>query len=257
MATFHSFTKLPLELRLAIWEMTVEPREVEVRIVMASPPDPYLVTRPHPNRWIYIDDERFREAMGNLPESTRKERKAKRKAREAFPPWRPYVHMVSSSIPAVLQTCREVRNYGLYQRISLDPDGLRGMEHPRYVWLNLAIDIVNIGTAFLNYFLPIAPSIKQLKLKRDIGDEWWYDYEHALLPSFTNVEKIYMACSDGFYYWGDEYARFPWPCPLENIVFIDHAYLGGRLEADYLEMERLQIEMVEGRLIGQPVERLA
>jgi hypothetical protein len=32
MATFHPFPRLPAELRIQIWEMTVEPRVVDVRL---------------------------------------------------------------------------------------------------------------------------------------------------------------------------------------------------------------------------------
>jgi hypothetical protein len=45
-ATFHPFPRLPFELRAYIWELTVEPRIVEVRVVVKKiegrPPVRYL-----------------------------------------------------------------------------------------------------------------------------------------------------------------------------------------------------------------------
>ncbi|KAF2809811.1 uncharacterized protein BDZ99DRAFT_36873 [Mytilinidion resinicola] len=38
MATFHPFPRLPVELRARIWEMTVEPRTVEIRLAHAAQP---------------------------------------------------------------------------------------------------------------------------------------------------------------------------------------------------------------------------
>ncbi|KAH7392864.1 hypothetical protein BKA66DRAFT_567599 [Pyrenochaeta sp. MPI-SDFR-AT-0127] len=100
------------------------------------------------------------------------------------------------------------------------------------------------------YFLPIASSIKRLKLSREFGDEWWSEYEKDLLPSFVNVEEIHMVWIDGIWNWGDDPGHFPWPCPIENVVFIEVHPVEGYLVGDYLEVHRIQMEMVEGRMIG-------
>ncbi|KAF2027755.1 hypothetical protein EK21DRAFT_71285 [Setomelanomma holmii] len=199
MSTFYPFPRLPLVLRLAIWEMTVEPREVEVRIVQPMPEDP----------------------------------------RE------PYVHMVSSTIPAALHTCREARNHGLYRRISLDVDEQHGTDR-RYVWLNLNIDLIDIGKSHLVYFLPIASSIQGLRLNS--GN---FYYEKDLLRFFLNVEKIHVVCIDRFWDWGDGVDACLWPCAIENVVFIDEdAGYGKHVEGDYLEVQRIQHEIAEERMIG-------
>ncbi|KAH9871194.1 hypothetical protein J1614_006770 [Plenodomus biglobosus] len=247
MSTFHPFPKLPLELRLAIWEMTVEAREVEVRIMMPTSKDPRFVRWPHPRQWGYIEQEMFTEAMPELPNSTRAERRARKKARDEWKPYNPFVHMVSSTVPATLQTCREARNHGLYQQVSLGVDEQHPMDR-RYAWLNLDIDMVNIGTLFLNHFLPIASSIKRLKLGRRYGDEWWSVFEKDLLRSFVNVEEVHVVCIDGFWNWGDGPDVFPWPCPIENVVFIEKHWTKGYLVGDYREVERIQMEMVEGSM---------
>ncbi|KAH8706098.1 hypothetical protein GQ44DRAFT_831260 [Phaeosphaeriaceae sp. PMI808] len=243
MSTFHPFSGLPLELRLAIWEMTVEPREVEVRIVQPTPEDPLEAIWSHPSKWIYIDSSRFNEAMNNVSTSTKAGRKARKKARQEWKPYRPYVHMVSS-VPAALHTCREARNHGLYQQISLDMDEQRGTDH-RYIWLNLDIDLINIGTLDMGYFIPIASDIKRLKLNRAVTDEWWFEYEKNLLPSFINVREIHLVCIDGFWNWGDDVYSFSWPCAYENLVFIDEISSEGYLAVGHLEMERIYQKMLE------------
>lgn len=260
MSTFHPFPRLPLEIRLAIWEMTVEPREVRVRIVKPIPEDPREVTWEHPRDWIYIDSSRFEEAIADVPTSTQAGRKAREKARKEWRPYQPYVHMVSSTVPATLHTCREARNHQLYQQISLDADERHGIERP-YVWLNMDIDMIDIGTSYMAYFTPIIPAIKRLKFSRANGDDWWNEYEQDLLPTFVNVEEIHIVCMDGFENWGDDVYKFSWPCAYENLVFIDENSPVGRLAVDYLELERIHrkiftegmssfIEEFRGRLMA-------
>lgn len=72
MAAFHPFLRLPYELRMRIWEMTVEPRIVNAELTHQTSTDraPYLTS--------------------------------------------------STSVPAVLQVCREARNHGLYQKAFFD-----------------------------------------------------------------------------------------------------------------------------------------
>lgn len=236
MSTFHPFPRLPLELRLAIWEMTVEPREVEVRIVKPTPEDPLEAFHSHPSEWHYIDSRRFEEAMADVPTSTRAGRKARKKAWQEWKRYRPSVHIVSSTIPPAVHACREARNHGLYHRVSLTADSLHAEQ--RYVWLNLDIDLINIGTSFLAYFHPIAPEIKRLKLSRENSDEYWSVYEKDFLSMFINVEKIYVVCIDGFWTWADDSVyNYTWPCAYEDLVFIDETSPEGYLEAGYREVD--------------------
>jgi hypothetical protein len=69
MSTFHPFSRLPYELRVRIWDMTVEPRTIDVEV-------------------------RRRDHLQNVGKFLTS----------------------SAEVPAVLQVCRESRNYGLYQR---------------------------------------------------------------------------------------------------------------------------------------------
>lgn len=68
MTAFHLFPRLPYELRMQIWEMTVEPRIVNAELTHQNPTD----------RAFYLTS--------------------------------------STPVPAVLQTCQEARNHGLYQQ---------------------------------------------------------------------------------------------------------------------------------------------
>ncbi|KAF1845492.1 uncharacterized protein K460DRAFT_366366 [Cucurbitaria berberidis CBS 394.84] len=245
--------------------MTVEPREVEVRIVKPTPEDPQEARWSHPSQWSYISNSRFEEAMSKVSTSTRAGRKARRKARKEWKPYQPYVHMVSSTIPAALHTCREARNHGLYQQISSDVDDQHVMDR-RYVWLNLDIDLINIGTSYLAYFIPIASSFKRLKFSRAITNEWWCEYEKDLLPRFINAEEIRVLCIDGFWNWGDEVYNFSWPCAYENLVFIDeetpvrylevgHPEVGhpevGHPEVVHLEVGHLEMRRIYRRMWGR------
>jgi hypothetical protein len=68
MTAFHLFPRLLYELRMQLWEMTVEPRIVNAELTHQTPTD------------------------------------------------QAYYLTSSTPVPAVLQACREARNYGLYQK---------------------------------------------------------------------------------------------------------------------------------------------
>jgi hypothetical protein len=221
---FLPFPRLPSELRLAIWEMTVEPREVEVRIVkpglmLEDPPAPLWSD---PSDWENISRAKFEEATSDMPTSTRGGRRRKRNAWEQWLPYHPYVHLTSSTVPAVLQTCREARNQGLYHQVSLDGENQPLNDH-RYVWLNLNIDMIHIGTWNMAYFLPLASSIRRLKLSRSIPRE--FDHELDLVSRFVNAGEVHLVCLGGFIDWGEEVDAVNWPCGKEKLAFLEDAPL--------------------------------
>ncbi|KAF2730199.1 hypothetical protein EJ04DRAFT_586655 [Polyplosphaeria fusca] len=172
MATFHPFRRLATELRIQIWELTVEPRTVNIQV-------------------------RHRD-------------KAYR--RGAF--------LTSSTpVPAVLQTCQEARNLGLYQKCFSElamPDKGLG-----YVWANLDIDIIDVGECYFEDIQPIAPLIRRLRFKREISSEFFCHSEVNDLRAFENVEEIYIVCADGLYAWVGALEEHHWPCGEENVCFID------------------------------------
>jgi hypothetical protein len=197
MTTFHPFPRLPLELREQIWKDTVEPRTVDIR--------------------------RFRK----WPQR--------------------YGQLVSSTpIPAILQSCREARNLGLYKQFFFEVAATskwKGIHVPeiaterffspdepeeegpvsalRYVWLNLDIDMVDIGASRFCDYECIVSVVKRLKFERENGNEWFFHSESRQLMKFVSVEEIHVVCADGFWMWAGALYDHGWPCAEEKVVFID------------------------------------
>lgn len=169
------FSSLPYELRAQIWEMTVEPRTIEVKI-----------------------------------------RHEKRGAR------RSYVRS-ATPVPAVLQVCREARNYGLYQKVfsEIATPG----KGAQYVWANLESDIIDIGTSYLEAYTPVASQIRKLKMDREISvsyeGEFFSHWENDELRKFTNIKEIHVVCVDGVRAWLGAFEQIYWPCGNDNVFFID------------------------------------
>lgn len=137
--TFHLFPLLPFELRVRIRELTVEPRMVEVRALHRTISTTELVPRSECRPW------RGMKEVSNVVSVPR----------------------VTSPtmVPAALQTCLEARNMGLYQRAfaELSP------KEPRYVWLNLDIDMVSIRSDPFKWFKPVSHLVRRLRFEREIG----------------------------------------------------------------------------------------
>jgi hypothetical protein len=218
-ATFHPFPRLPFELRACIWELTVEPRIVEVRVVYHDP-SPVKVTD---------------------PDSWTKEWMKKR-----LPPVR---HLRSPTpVPAQLQTCREAREHlsrhphNGYQKAfsevmttpydGFDPvpeDDPQG-ERDRYVWLNLDVDMVSIGKTELRDFRAVARQVRRLRLERSLFCEFFSYTESQLIGNlFSNLTEIHLICPvgirSGYKVTDDIY----FPCGPENVYFVDSEERGGKM----------------------------
>jgi hypothetical protein len=128
----------------------------------------------------------------------------------------------STPVPAILHTCREARSHGCYQRAFSELDSSPKTER-RYVWINLAIDIVSIGSSYIEQFSSVALSIQRLKFARANDDDFWFHSESRKLRLFTNMREFYIVCVDGIYEWvgAVKDGNFPWPCAPENLYFID------------------------------------
>jgi hypothetical protein len=179
-ATFHLFVRLPAELRLLIWELTVEPRTVEVRIIYKEvPPNSRF------GKWQRV----------------------------------PLI-LSSTPVSATLQTSQEARNHGLYQCAFYGlavSNGAPSDSERRYVWLNLDIDFGSIGKTRLECFGSVAPTIKRLQLARDGSEEHWERWEIDKLRQFIEVEEIHVISESGWL--GDWYgaSEHYWPCGNENV----------------------------------------
>jgi hypothetical protein len=170
MAAFHRFPHLPFELRARIWELTVEPRTVEV------------------------GEKREHGSWGKV------------------------LHVTSSTpVPAVLQACHEARNQGLYQKAFNFPTGVE----PRYVWVNFEIDMISIGHTWFDTFEPAEQLLfRRLTFERENGESFFHFQSHEL-AKFSNLEEIHVICEDGVMAWHDCWEYVYWPCPKENLKFID------------------------------------
>ncbi|KAJ4418751.1 hypothetical protein N0V85_001306 [Neurospora sp. IMI 360204] len=150
--TFHCFPYLPWELRARIWELSAEHRVVHVGTVEYGEP-----------------------------------------LRDASVGKRQYKMVVSfTPMPAMLQVCRESRNLGVYRQcfseVERIPDFVPKASWRRYVWLNLDLDIIDIGMQDLRDLKLVAPSIKRLKLVRA---EFVYEDANAL-GLFENLKEVYI-----------------------------------------------------------------
>ncbi|OBT79925.1 hypothetical protein VF21_01562 [Pseudogymnoascus sp. 05NY08] len=154
-------------------------------------------------------------------------------------------HLVSPTpVPAPLQTCREARNLGLYARAFAEveaaacPDG----KEPRYVWLNLEIDIISLGPTRFGWFEAVAGSIRRLQIERENTRETFAELVEVC--QFENAEEIYIVCADGMEIWHRVAEDHFWPCELENVIFIDP--FDGRV-MNSVEMDRVFDEVAEER----------
>jgi hypothetical protein len=171
MSTFHPFSRLPYELRAQIWEMTIEPRIVDVHIKQ-------------------IEQEPYRRLVSSTP------------------------------VPATLQSCKEARNHGMYKRSFYELDG-SAQNDRRYVWLDLSVDLVSIGTCPFWHFRAVASQIKRLKFEREYLAKWFFPRECKELRTFVNAEEIHVICMDGFWNWRGAVHDIQWPCTDKNLILID------------------------------------
>lgn len=213
MTTFHPFPRLPAELRAQIWELTVEPRVVDVRVRME-----HCIWR------------------GKVTRVVRS----------------------STPVPGPLQTCREARNSRLYQREFSDLDYIvtvaRKNRRPRpgpeperrYVWLNLDIDMVSIGSTAIKCYDSVDHSIKRLRLERDSSEEYWSQIECDLIHNFANATEIHVIIpkTQDFMSWHGASRECWWPCAFENVFFIDTCEDQMLNLADLEEMCDQQFEVV-------------
>jgi hypothetical protein len=186
MTAFPMFSRLPVELRLHIWELTVEPRTVEVRVFGSHT--------------IHIDYTKKREPYPRLFSST--------------------------PAPATLHTCREARDHlqKNYQQAFADLAIINGAPRDterKYIWTNLDIDTISIDDTRFECFESVAPIIQRLKFARDDNCESWSRWESDKMRWFANVQEIYVDIGDhDFPHWHGTSEQYYWPCGVENVYMI-------------------------------------
>ncbi|KAK3338442.1 hypothetical protein B0H65DRAFT_582472 [Neurospora tetraspora] len=182
--SFPLFMYLPFELRARVWELTAEPRTVDVDWLAR------VTTRTD----YEADDYRVFEI--NVDSLT--------------------------PIPAIVQVCREARQLGVYRQLFSELEDVRDGGERRYVWLNLELDLVDVGRTPLDSFIPVAASIKRLKFMRhSVNIE-----DMICLGQCVNLKELHIDVSGSlslnFY---ELFKRLPLHCGMENIFMVD-ALLG-------------------------------
>ncbi|KAK3485933.1 uncharacterized protein B0T23DRAFT_325908 [Neurospora hispaniola] len=180
--TFHLFPFLPWELRARIWELTVEPRTVDV----------------HAKRYYLETKENIETAPSGQ---------------------QAYARLVSTTpVPATLQTCRESRNLGLYQKglseVEVVPEG----GESRYIWLNFDIDMIDYGRDDLFNYRRAAQPVKRLKY----SSRKFHDRDVPVFNLFENLTEAHIDCfdEDGLGEWYHTFAPYVLKCDFRNIHLI-------------------------------------
>lgn len=94
-----------------------------------------------------------------------------------------------------MQTCVQSRGEGLYEKVVY---GHPTAPEQRYAWINFEMDMIDLGTAYLEDVRSIAPKIRRLKFERSNGPEYWYHWESMNLTWFRNVELYHVVVPDGW-----------------------------------------------------------
>ncbi|KAL3493954.1 hypothetical protein BJX62DRAFT_234809 [Aspergillus germanicus] len=148
----------------------------------------------------------------------------------------------STPVPAVLQVCHESRTHAPYRKAFALGNS------PRYVWVDFEADMISIGgTHFLDLDGPDARLIRRLRFERE-NDEWFFHYEpKEMLDVLGVLEEVHVVCKDSPWAWCVEWEYLGWPCPTENLRFIDKE-TGGKITGE--ELERVWAEWEESGIKG-------
>lgn len=178
------FYDLPLEIRLQIWSLTVCPRTVQIQV---------------------------KEQIDTSGQSTCKSQRS-----DKTKSW--YYLVSPTPVPKVLHICRESRDLYLrfYQRL-FNTD----IREPRYVWINLYMDIVDVGNCDLELFGPCMKQIRRLQLKASNICESWYHFSSQYLTKFSNVVQYFVVADDGWECWEESYVEYFWASVPDKMYLID------------------------------------
>lgn len=191
--TFHPFPRFPTELRLRVWEMTVEPRTVELCCIHKTPPGS------QPNT--------VKICSPTAPPATL----------HACLESRIHLFSMYSQVPLKNRwwKCMEDVKEHMWRGIDVTTQ--------QYVFLNWEIDTISIGTQSLHCFESIALSVKTLQLERESGNEYWDRWESQKLLDFKCVEAVHVVAAPGqdVECWHGTSEDIPWPCGPENVFITD------------------------------------
>lgn len=195
--SFPHFSRLPRDVRLRIWEMTVVPRIVEVRV-------------------------NYSKNDADNDQAAKRSAKVTPEGDEVFPLFS------STPVPAPLQACQEARNHlgqgevgyekAFWGLPKLKPEDAEKQQPPKtelsspasneelsrrchYVWINFQQDMLSLGPSPFHHFLSSCYSskIRALRFQRDLfSNEEAVDLtDLRLISKFTNVKELHIICAYG------------------------------------------------------------
>ncbi|KAG9253827.1 uncharacterized protein F5Z01DRAFT_130725 [Emericellopsis atlantica] len=181
-----SFSALPFELRMQIWELTVVPRLLHLKLKQFLCDCKAHGSKEHENRvWITCIT-------------------------------------TSAPAPPALQVCHESRTHlsrpRLYQR-SLIPYNRKHVLG-RYTWVNFNLDMLSIGTCQLLMLKSYSPLVQRLRFEREIG-EWFLHFGGHNLGKFPNIKEIQVVGRHNLLAWKDSWEGLDWVCPRDKVSFVD------------------------------------
>jgi hypothetical protein len=216
MSTFHRFPLLPTELRLQIWEATIEPRTVMVCFSYKPKTNDYL---------LYPRLQTCTPVPAPLQTS-----------QEARSHLKGFYQQLYSEQPVELEFPIERFD--------------QTIESPRrYVWFIPAIDIVDIGGNQLERLRQTAPLVQRLEVERLERDTYWLWLEaETEFPHYHSLKemRVVTKCDFSAYVKEDSLGR-RWPCAKEGVILID---ANGKLKPTTL------MALVNGKIpderVGEP-----
>ncbi|KAG9256373.1 uncharacterized protein F5Z01DRAFT_680327 [Emericellopsis atlantica] len=111
----------------------------------------------------------------------------------------------SAPPPAVVQVCREARQYAPYRR------AFTAGTEPRWTWVNFALDIFCVSSIMsLGDIKSHRGEIQRLHIRTDDDEDWYYnlaDY-NAMRPlcEFDSLVEVRTVLEPGDWWWGEIWA---------------------------------------------------
>ncbi|KAJ4398602.1 hypothetical protein N0V85_006242 [Neurospora sp. IMI 360204] len=213
--TFHLFPCLPWEIRSRIWELTVEPRTVEVRIsyvwqkISAKAEAKYRYGRLgilalRSSTPVPAPLQTCREARNHLTSTTKKGHR--------------YYQQAFSKLPAARWFFEEIKCENPEDRLEL------GLEaEPRYIWVDFDVDMISIGRSPFQFFESYYSDIKRLKFARDNTCQYFNEYESQTIREFVHAEEIHVVCLGpyGTRVWEGAHEDHCFPCDKDKLWLMD------------------------------------
>lgn len=190
MGTFKQFSLLPAELRLQIWEATIQPRIIVICFSYKPKTNEYLL---YPRL----------QTRTPVPAPLQTSQEARNHLKGIY-------HQLYSEQPVELEF-----PIGKFDQTIESPR--------RYVWFMPAIDIVDIGENQLERLRQVAPLVQKLGIERLERDTYWLWCEaETEFPHFHSLKELRVVtkCDPSAYVKEDIMGR-RWPCGNEGVIIID------------------------------------